>query len=238
MTTGQPWSKFYWADWRSDPKLKICSLAARGLWMEMLCLMHEAKPRGYLLIGSNPPTDAQLAALVGAPSEQIPDLLGELASAGVFSRSKEGVIYSRRMTDEGKKAAISRKNGRLGGNPTLRKQKEISAWDNPKVNPDDKTQKPEARSQIPEKENNYAFEGAVVRLSWPDFTRWTTNFRHIHDLRAELQRLDDYYARLPAPDRGDWFMRASGALAKLNRQQAERDGAPGPPPGPRRVSAI
>lgn len=37
-----PWLKFYPTDWRSDPALKMCSLAARGLWIEMIALMHEA----------------------------------------------------------------------------------------------------------------------------------------------------------------------------------------------------
>ena len=43
-----PWMKFYPADWRADPALRMCSLAARGLWMEMLSIMHEADPRGSL----------------------------------------------------------------------------------------------------------------------------------------------------------------------------------------------
>jgi hypothetical protein len=42
--------KFYPSDWRSDPMLRLCSLAARGLWMEMMCLMHEAEPYGSLLV--------------------------------------------------------------------------------------------------------------------------------------------------------------------------------------------
>ena len=45
-----PWMKFYTADWRSDPALRMCSMAARGLWVEMICLMHEATPYGQLLI--------------------------------------------------------------------------------------------------------------------------------------------------------------------------------------------
>jgi len=47
---GNPWMKFYPADWRSDPMLRLCSLAARGLWAEMICLMHEAEPYGSLLV--------------------------------------------------------------------------------------------------------------------------------------------------------------------------------------------
>lgn len=115
-----PWSKFYWSDWRSDPRLRMCGLAARGLWIEMLALMHEADPYGHLLVHGRPPTDTQLAVLVGAPPSTIPELLGELRLAGVFSQGAKGVIYSRRMTRDAKKSRVAVKNGASGGNPNIR----------------------------------------------------------------------------------------------------------------------
>lgn len=92
-----PWIKWYWSDWRSDPCLRMCSLTARGLWAEMLALMQESDPYGHLLVNGIAPTDTQLAVLAGTPSDQIPGLLDELDSAGVFSRTRTRVIYSRRM---------------------------------------------------------------------------------------------------------------------------------------------
>lgn len=89
--------KFYPTDWRSDPALRMCRLAARGLWIEMIALMHEAVPYGYLLVSGRSPTDAQLAVLAGATPDQIPELIGELDAAGVFSRTREGVIFSPEM---------------------------------------------------------------------------------------------------------------------------------------------
>lgn len=140
-----PWLKFFPTDWRADPTLRMCGLAARGLWIEMIAIMHEAVPYGHLLVSGHPPTDAQLAVLAGAPSDQISDLLGELEAAGVFSRTRGGVIYSRRMARIEKKTAIARKNGKNGGNPTLRKDTENPPLDNPWVKGRVKTQKPEAR---------------------------------------------------------------------------------------------
>lgn len=145
MIVADPWLKFYTSDWRSDPALKICSLAARGLWIEIICLMHEAHPYGHLLLNGNSPTDAQLGVLVGAPPEQITEILGELESAGVFSRTRAGVIYSRKLTRMAKKAATARINGRRGGNPKLGKEREIQPSDKGKVKGGDKPQKPEAR---------------------------------------------------------------------------------------------
>ncbi|WP_420578798.1 hypothetical protein [Oceaniradius stylonematis] len=146
----QPWFKFYPTDWRSDPRLRMCSMAARGLWVEMIALMHEATPYGHLLVAGHSPTDAQLAVLAGAPPDQIPDLIGELETAGVFSRTKEGVVYSRKMTRMAKKSATARRNGKSGGNPSLSKESAFSALDNQEDKPPDKPQKPEARNQKPE----------------------------------------------------------------------------------------
>jgi hypothetical protein len=142
-----PWFKFFPTDWRSDPKLRMCSIAARGLWIEMIALMHEAIPYGHMVVSGISPTDTQLAVLTGAPSEQIPELIGELEQAGVFSRTKEGVIYSRKMTRVAKKAAVARKNGKNGGNPSLRKIKEISASVNQTSTNMVKPHMPEARNQ-------------------------------------------------------------------------------------------
>ncbi|TGN50465.1 hypothetical protein E4L95_17435, partial [Paracoccus liaowanqingii] len=143
-----PWFKFFPTDWRADPALRMCSLAARGLWIEMIALMHDAVPYGHLLISDQPPTDAQLAVLGGAPTDQITNSLGELELAGVFSRTRKGVIYSRRMVRDGQGRAIAMKNGKKGGNPTLRKAIENMPLDNPLVKERVKPQKPEARSQI------------------------------------------------------------------------------------------
>jgi hypothetical protein len=146
---GNPWMKFFPADWRSDPKLRVCSPAARGLWMDMICLMHEAEPYGHLLVNRKPPTDTQLGALTGIASSTVRTLLSELEEAGVFSRNRSGVIYSRRMVADAKKAETARKNGQKGGNPNLCNNKDFPPSDNPPDNPGvnggDKTHIPEAR---------------------------------------------------------------------------------------------
>jgi hypothetical protein len=90
--------KFYPADWQADELLGMCTLAARGLWLEMIGIMHKADPYGHLVVNGRPPTDTQLAALARCPPDQIPSLLEELENAGVFSRTRTRVIYSRRMT--------------------------------------------------------------------------------------------------------------------------------------------
>jgi hypothetical protein len=67
----------------------------------------------------------------------------------VFSRTREGVIYSRRMTRDAKKSAIARKNGKNGGNPTLCNGRGNSDSDNQILTNPVKPQKPEARKKTP-----------------------------------------------------------------------------------------
>lgn len=148
-----PWLKWYPSDWRADPKLRMCSLAARGLWIEMLGYMHEADPYGHLIISGVVPTDEELSVLVGAPVAMVRKGKEELEAKGVYSRTPDGVLYSRRMVRDKAKADKDRANGKGGGNPTLKaapKPQEKTAPLTDGVNPQDKAQKPEARDQKPE----------------------------------------------------------------------------------------
>ncbi len=206
----QAWLKFYPSDWRADPALRMCSLAARGLWMEMLCLMHEAEDYGSLLINGNEVTDKQLAALCGVPLREVKSHIKELESAGVFSRDDKGTVYSRRMKRDHEKSLRDKANGKGGGNPTLMGG----------VNPQDKAQIPEARE--PERKEDTAdavpttkffFEAGSIRLTQKHFDQWKQAFSYL-DLAAELISLQDW-----AGQQGNrWFPAVSGALAKRNRE--------------------
>lgn len=116
---GHHWSKFWWQDWAGDAALRACSLAAQGLWMRLLCVMHEATPRGYLLLDGQPPTAKQLASITGATLKELANLLGELKAARVYSIDPEGWIFSRRMVKDTQASEKGRETGKRGGNPEL-----------------------------------------------------------------------------------------------------------------------
>src|SRR5437879_485326 len=115
-----PWLKFYPSDWRADPALRMCSLAARGLWVELIGYMHEGSPYGYLTINGVGPRIKDIAALVGRPVSETRKAIAELEARHVFSReAMQGTIYSRRMVRDKIKAEKHRLNGKGGGNPKL-----------------------------------------------------------------------------------------------------------------------
>lgn len=111
-----------------DPAVRSVSYAARGLWMDMLSLMHQSDRRGYLQVNGKPVNAELLARLTGAistPTESSTDvvsrLLQELEDSGVYSRTDTGIIYNRRMVrDEHKRALCAEAGKKGGGNPTFK----------------------------------------------------------------------------------------------------------------------
>ena len=137
-----PWMKFYPSDWISEPKLKLVSRAARSLWIDMLCLMHQSGT-GRLEIMGRPMTEKELSSILGDNPRTVKKLLAELACAGVSIIVHGSFVGSSRIIRDFEKAERDRSNGRMGGNPALQTRENEHLG----VNPEDKAQKLEARSQ-------------------------------------------------------------------------------------------
>lgn len=147
MSGSLPFGKFFWSDYASDPALKICSFAAQGLWMRMLCIAAEHDPVGYVAVNGRGLDTNTIARATGGSLDEVQELLAELETNGVFSRDRRGWIYSRRMIRDAKKARNAREIGKKGGNPSLRKQKENQGKDNLEDKGSDKSHIPESRDQ-------------------------------------------------------------------------------------------
>ena len=123
------WHKFSWTAWETDDGLALCSMAAQGFWMRLLCMA--AKEGGYVVLKGKKPANAEnLAYLHRQSVENVEAWLKELEENEVFSRDGEGRIYSRRMMRDAKIARRNQQNGKKGGNPSLRKDKGNHPWDN------------------------------------------------------------------------------------------------------------
>jgi len=112
----RPWMKFWVDSWLAEPTLRGAELAARGLWIDMLCLMHKASPRGYLLDSKGKAVSADtLARIAGISPMETARLLQDLEDAGTFSRNEQRVIYSRRMVEDEKLSEVRAAAGSKGG---------------------------------------------------------------------------------------------------------------------------
>jgi hypothetical protein len=163
-----PWFKFFPADWQGDELLGTCSLGARGLLAELLCIMHRATPCGHLLINQIKPSDSELARVSRATVAEVRRFLRELLTRGVLSQTSDGTIFSRRMVRNAKASAVGRETGRRGGNPQL---KPITATVNGSLLTEpltgrDNTQKLEARSQKLEARRQQAGNGTADDRCW------------------------------------------------------------------------
>jgi len=112
---GRPSQQWYWDDWFSEFGLRLCSLAARGLWIDMLGVMFNAEIRGTLTVNGRQINGKALAKIAGDTEQNIDKYLDELEEHDVFSRLKDGTIVSRRMYRESKrKEEISRIRAEAG----------------------------------------------------------------------------------------------------------------------------
>lgn len=116
----------FWNDWANDPNLRACSLAARGLWMEMLCIMARAIPYGELRIERKPLSNDELARMVGATPRAVEILLQELSEKSVYSLTRKQVIFNRRMKRSRNLCETRAKAGSKGGMVTNERIREIT----------------------------------------------------------------------------------------------------------------
>lgn len=79
----RPSFQFYTKDWRSNSKLRRCSPAARGVWIDILCALHDSDEYGIARYPLR-----ELASEVGASLAHC----RELVDKGVLKGADEGVV--------------------------------------------------------------------------------------------------------------------------------------------------
>jgi hypothetical protein len=147
MAERLPWFKFNTVAWRGDSRLRDCSLAAQGLWINLMALMHESSLYGHLLINGEPPTDRKIAAQIGCEDVRaVAKAREELETKGVARRTSTGVLYSKRMVEDRQTQEVMSERGKRGGNPKLKPQP--NHRDNQQLKPDHKPNAHDTRSGV------------------------------------------------------------------------------------------
>lgn len=89
--------RLYVRDFRADTALHSCSYGARGLWLELVAIMHEAHPRGHLAIGRDRlgrGDVAKIALYTMGSEDDVSTFLDELLRHGALSLAPDGAIMS------------------------------------------------------------------------------------------------------------------------------------------------
>ena len=114
-----PAFQFYPADWLKDPAVRAIGFHDKGVWFDMLCLMHEMESRGFLKINGQKIDEKTLSAMIGLDKQKLSKSLANMRKFNVFSEAEDGTIFSRRMVHDEAIRQIRKAAGSKGGNPLL-----------------------------------------------------------------------------------------------------------------------
>lgn len=172
--------------WMSDPNIRRCSRAARGMWMDMLCLMSECEDRGVLITGGVPWLDEEITGATGGDLQEGLSCLAELLRKGVAERNSLGAIFSPLMVrDEEHKRANRERVYRH------RKKKDCNAQSNANVTPDVMRMKREGNSEPPPDPPMYSLSlsnsGSSVVNSQERESKQVTSSESERELRGESE---------------------------------------------------
>jgi hypothetical protein len=226
--TKRPAFQFYPGDWLRDTGLRSCSAAARGLWMDILCFMHEGSPYGYLKVNHKVILAPNLARMCGLTLQETEGCLAELAEAGVFETDEEGVIFSRRMIrDEelrNKRAAC----GHLGGNPTLKDNQKVGVCLSTEVKqkPTPSSSSSSSSSIITSSNEEVGADRKKTYLLDEEF--WSEMRRHYPnvDVDAESRKMDAWLLARPGRKKTrqfviNWLNKVEPALAPAKAKEVD-----------------
>jgi len=161
----RPSFQFYPSDWLRDTALRSCSTGARGLWIDMICFMHEGTPYGYLKVSDKVILPSNLARMVGETLEVVEEWLHELEEAGVYDINN-GAIYSRRMIRDEELRQKRAEGGKLGGNPKLKVNHEVNQEDKQKLTPSSSSTSSSSKKKIA---TGVACPDSVSQQVWDDW---------------------------------------------------------------------
>ena len=134
MSNKLRWAKLVWADWSDDPALALCSYAAQGIWMRLMCIAAQGTPYGHVTINGRPPSLEELANLMRpkARPERMARLIAELEGRGVAKRGPCGCLISRRMESDltlfGKRSESAKSRWNKKTDPNLHMQTDLFAY--------------------------------------------------------------------------------------------------------------
>lgn len=117
-----PHLPLYTGDWMKDCELSLCKPATRGVWIDLLCAMHEHNRSGELR-----GTGEQLARLARCSTVELVEALTDLQATGaalVDIRNDTWTIANRRMQREAATREKRVEAGSKGGSKTQANRKQ------------------------------------------------------------------------------------------------------------------
>lgn len=130
-----PHISLYPGDWRKDVGVQSLSYHYRGIWFEILMLMHCSEDRGRLVSNGKPIPNSGVARLLGLSERDAEQAVQVLLESGVASRDDNGALVNRRMVRDEANRRIWAANGAKGGRPKEGEKPKAKPKQEPKPNP-------------------------------------------------------------------------------------------------------
>jgi len=111
---------FYPEDWMSDSRLRLCSAGAKGLWIDILCLMYLSSERGYLVIEDTILDEQMLQKTLGYDAKEFDNYFTELKRYNIIKKDDKNRYFCKTMVNAQQLSEKRSISGKLGGNPNLK----------------------------------------------------------------------------------------------------------------------
>jgi hypothetical protein len=118
------WTKFYWSNWLGNSKLRMCSIGARGMWIDMLAVAAQNDPVGYIHVPDGQPLRL-MSRISGISLDEAQAFFEELCEAGVIHVDQHGRLYDPRMVRDNENLQKAITSGRRGGRASHDRRKGI-----------------------------------------------------------------------------------------------------------------
>ena len=126
-----PALQFYVGDWKKDLGVQALGYEERGIWIELLFLMHESERRGYFQLNGKAVPDEMTSKILRIHGNKWKKVKRKLEETNIVSFEPDtGIMFNRRMVRDEEKREKSKENGKLGGNPNFQKGKPNPYYDN------------------------------------------------------------------------------------------------------------
>lgn len=107
---------FYPGDWLKDANLRRCSHNAKGVMIDLMCLMFECEDPGFLATAGIGWTDQEICRAIGGDSESTASGYHELLAKGAIRRSDDGIVYCSMLVRGEQLVRERRASGKAGAN--------------------------------------------------------------------------------------------------------------------------
>lgn len=102
----RPSFQFYPADWRNNAKLRRCSEAARGAWMDVLCILHDMDDYGICRWPL-----ADLARSANVSLKLVKELVDKDVLKGADKNAEDYIFTPRHAGKDGEPVVLAQSNG-------------------------------------------------------------------------------------------------------------------------------